>query len=136
MNFIALDQTTILKTGIFGAFMGVITTLGWATNLELILLILMFIASSVMIKKNISHQLLTHCMLIGLSWGLDCTIIQALFYDNFINNNPDYNLLMLENLFLPTHLLLILTGIIFGIICGLILWGIQKILGPKSGSYS
>ena len=128
MNFIALDQKTILKTGLFGAFMGVITTLGWAMNLELILLILMLIASSVIIKKNISHQLFTHCILIGLIWGLDCTIIQALFYDNFINNNPDYNLLMLENSFLPAHLLLILTGIIFGIICGLILWGTQRII--------
>ena len=102
MNFIALDQKTILKTGLFGAFMGVITTLGWATNLELILLILMFTASSVIIKKNISQQLLTHCVLIGLSWGLDCTIIQALFYDELINNNPNYNLLILENLFISS----------------------------------
>ena len=108
--------------------MGVITTLGWAMNLELILLILMFIASSVMIKKNISHQLFTHCVLIGLSWGLDCTIIQALFYDDLINNNPNYNIDFLENLFISAPLLLILTGLIFGIICGLILWGIQKII--------
>ena len=128
MNFIALDQKTILKTGLFGAFMGVITTLGWAMNLELILLILMFIASSVMIKKNISHQLFIHCILIGLSWGLDCTIIQALFYDELINNNTNYNLLILENLFISAPLLLILTGLIFGIICGLILWGTQRII--------
>ena len=108
--------------------MGIITTLGWAMNLELILLILMFIASSVMIKKNISHQLFTHCVLIGLSWGLDCTIIQALFYDDFINNNPNYKLLMLENTFLPAPLLLILIGLMSGIICGWILWGLQKII--------
>ena len=128
MNFIALDQKTILKAGLFGAFMGVITTLGWAMNLELIFLILMFIASSVIIKKNISHQLFTHCTLIGLSWGLDCTIIQALFYDDFINNNPNYKLLIIENLFLPAPLLLILTGLMFGVICGLILWGTQRII--------
>ena len=128
MNFIALDQKTILKTGLFGAFMGVITTLGWAMNLELILLILMFIATSVMIKKNISHQLFTHCILIGLSWGVDCTIIQAIFYDNLINNNSDYNLDFLENFFLPAPLLLILTGLMFGVICGLTLFVIQKII--------
>ena len=128
MNFIALDQKTILKTGLFGAFMGVITTLGWAMNLELILLILMFIASSVMIKRNISHQLFTHCILIGLIWGVDCTTIQALFYDDLINNNPNYKLEILKNLFISAPLILILTGLMSGIICGLILWGIQKII--------
>ena len=108
--------------------MGVITTLGWAMNLELILLILMFIASSVMIKKNISHQLFIHCILIGLSWGLDCTIIQALFYDELINNNPNYNLDFLENLFISARLFLILIGLLLGIICGLNLFVIQKII--------
>ena len=127
MNFIALDKKTILKTGLFGAFMGIITTLGWAMNLELILLILMLIASSVIIKKNISHQIFTHCILIGLIWGVDCTTIQALFYDDLINNNPNYKLEILKNLFISAPLLLILTGLISGIICGLILWGIQKI---------
>ena len=128
MNFIALDQKTILKTGLFGAFMGVITTLGWAMNLELILLILMFIASTVMIKRNISNQLFTNCIFIGLSWGLDCTIIQALFYDELINNNPNYNLDFLENLFISARLFLILIGLLLGIICGLNLFVIQKII--------
>ncbi len=128
MNFIALDQKTILKTGLFGAFMGIITTLGWAMNLELILLILMLIASSVIIKKNISRQIFTHCILIGLIWGVDCTTIQALFYDDLINNNPNYKLEILKNLFISAPLILILTGLMSGIICGLILWGIQKII--------
>tara|TARA_B100001287_G_C22348033_1_gene373819 strand:+ start:122 stop:514 length:393 start_codon:yes stop_codon:yes gene_type:complete len=128
LNFIALDQKTILKTGLFGAFMGIITTLGWAMNLELILLILMLIASSVIIKKNISRQIFTHCILIGLIWGVDCTTIQALFYDDLINNNPNYKLEILKNLFISAPLILILTGLMSGIICGLILWGIQKII--------
>ena len=128
MNFIALDKKTILKTGLFGAFMGIITTLGWAMNLELILLILMLIASSVIIKKNISHQIFTHCILIGLIWGVDCTTIQALFYDDLINNNPNYKLEILKNLFISAPLLLILIGLMSGIICGWILWGLQKII--------
>ena len=95
MNFQNLNQKIILKLGFFGVLMGLVTIMGWGQNMELFIWLFMTIAASVIIKKNIKKQLFIHCMLIGLSWGVDCTIIQALFFDLFTLNNPIYGL---ENL--------------------------------------
>ena len=66
-------------------------------------------------------------MLIGLSWGVDCTIIQALFFDLFTINNPIYSIDKLNHYVLPAELLLIGLGIIIGGLSGLILYSVQLV---------
>ena len=127
MNFQNLNQKIILKLGFFGVLMGLVTIMGWGQNMELLIWLFMIIAASVIIKKNIQKQLLIHCMLIGLSWGVDCTIVQALFFDLFTMNNPIYGLENLSQLKLPAELLLIGLGIVIGGLSGLILYSVQLI---------
>ena len=127
MNFQNLNQKIILKLGFFGVLMGLVTIMGWGQNMELLIWLFMIIAASVIIKKNIHHQFFIHCMLIGLSWGVDCTIIQALFFDLFTMNNPIYGLENLSQLKLPAELLLIGLGIVIGGLSGLILYSVQLI---------
>ena len=127
MNFQNLNQKIILQLGFFGVLMGIVTIMGWGQNMEIFIWLFMIIAASVIIKKNIQKQLLIHCMLIGLSWGVDCTIIQALFFDLFTLNNPIYGLENLSQLIFPAELLLIGLGIIIGGLSGLILYSFQLI---------
>ena len=127
MNFQNLNQKIILQLGFFGVLMGIVTIMGWGQNMEIFIWLFMIIAASVIIKKNIQKQLLIHCMLIGLSWGVDCTIIQALFFDLFTMNNPIYGLENLSQFIFPAELLLIGLGIIIGGLSGLILYSFQLI---------
>ena len=127
MNFQNLNQKIILKLGFFGVLMGLVTLMGWGQNMELFTWLFMTIAASVIIKKNIKKQLFIHCMLIGLSWGVDCTIIQALFFDLFTINNPTYGLENLSQFMYPAELILIGLGIVIGGLCGLILYSVQLI---------
>ena len=128
MNFQNLNQKIILKLGFFGVLMGLVTIMGWGQNMELFIWLFMTIAASVIIKKNIKKQLFIHCMLIGLSWGVDCTIIQALFFDLFTLNNPIYGLENLSQFMFPAELLLIGLGVIIGGISGMAICGLQKII--------
>ena len=127
MNFQNLNQKIILKLGFFGVLMGLVTIMGWGQNMELFIWLFMTIAASIIIKKNIKKQLFIHCMLIGLSWGVDCTIIQALFFDLFTINNPIYSIDKLNHYVLPAELLLIGLGIIIGGLSGLILYSVQLV---------
>ena len=127
MNFQNLNQKIILKLGFFGVLMGLVTIMGWGQNMELLIWLFMIIAASVIIKKNIQKQLFIHCMLIGLSWGVDCTIVQALFFDLFTMNNPIYGLENLSQFIFPAELLLISLGVVIGGLSGLILYSFQLI---------
>ena len=128
MNIENLNQKTILQLGLFGALMGLITIMGWGQNMELFIWLFMTIASSMIIKRNIKKHLFLHCILIGLSWGVDCTIVQALFFNQLKTNNPTYGLYLLENFTISAKFILIVVGTIIGGMTGLILWGIQLII--------
>ena len=128
MNFQNLNQKIILQLGFFGVLMGIVTIMGWGQNMEIFMWLFMIIAASLIIKKNIQKHLFIHCILIGLSWGVDCTIIQALFFNLFTTNNPIYGLQNLSQLILPVELLLIGLGIVIGGLSGLILYSVQLII--------
>ena len=128
MNIQNLNQKIILQLGLFGALMGLITIMGWGQNLELFIWLFMTIASSMIIKINIKKHLFVHCILIGLSWGVDCSIIQALFFNQLKINNPTYGLNFLENYKILAEFILIGIGTIIGGMTGLMLWGIQLVL--------
>ena len=128
MNIQNLNQKIILQLGLFGALMGLITIMGWGQNSELFIWLFMTIASSIIIKINIKKHLFVHCILIGLSWGVDCSIIQALFFNQLKTNNPTYGLYILENYKILAEFILIGIGTIIGGMTGLMLWGIQLVV--------
>ena len=105
--------------------MGIVTIMGWGQNMEIFIWLFMIIAASIVIKKNIQKQLFIHCMLIGFSWGVDCTIVQVIFFDLYVINNPIYGLENLNQFLLPAELLLIGLGIVIGGLSGLILYCVQ-----------
>ena len=90
MKLTNLNQKIILQTGIFGVFMGISTTLGWCQEKEIYILIVMIIATILYLKKNLSSYIFLHSIIIGLSWGFDCSLIQIIFIDTFLINNPFY----------------------------------------------
>ena len=122
MKLQSLNQRIIFKTGSFGFLMGVITVMGWSQQLEPILWLIIGIGTTYVLNKNIEEDLLLHCLIIGLCWGVDCTIVQAVFLDTFLSNNSLHasKFTKFENV--NPRLLILTTGIIVGTISGFTLW--------------
>jgi hypothetical protein len=122
VNLQSLNQKVILKTGFFGFLMGIITVMGWSQQLEPILWLIIGIGTTYVLNKNIKEDLLLHCLIVGLCWGIDCTIIQAVFFDTFSSNNSLYasKFTQFENI--NPRILILTTGLIAGIISGFALW--------------
>ena len=122
MKLTNLNQKIILQTGIFGVFMGISTTMGWCQEKEIYILIVMIIGTVLYLKKNLSSYIFLHSIIIGLSWGFDCSLIQIIFIDTFLINNPFYANLINSLAEINTSIFLLLTGIFWGLISGTIVW--------------
>ena len=122
MNLTNLNQKIILKTGIFGILMGISTTLGWCQEKEIYILFIMIIGTILYLKKNLNSYIFSHSIIIGLSWGFDCSLIQIIFIDTYLINNPFYANLINSMTNINSSFLLILTGLIWGLISGAIIW--------------
>ena len=127
MNLTNLNQKIILQTGIFGVFMGISTTLGWCQEKEIYILIVMIIATILYLNKQLNSQILLHSIIIGLSWGFDCSLIQVIFFETYTTNNP---IVFSEIISISRNypkIVLILLGSFFGLMSGLIMFSFIKL---------
>ena len=122
MNLTNLNQKIILQTGVFGIFMGISTTLGWCQEKEIYILIFMIFTTILYLKKKLNSYLFSHSIIIGLSWGFDCSLIQIIFIDTYLINNPIYANFINSITNINSSFLLILIGVFWGIISGTIIW--------------
>ena len=115
MNIQELNNKIIIKTGLFGLFVGVITLFGWSQITLPLIYVIMIIFTIFYLKENLKDKILVHCVIIGFTWGLDWSIIQLLFFDTFYSNNLEFlsQLMSIESINLK--FLLFLTGILTGL---------------------
>jgi hypothetical protein len=121
MNFTKLNQKIILKTGVFGIFMGLATVLGWCQEYELAIWIFMGIATSIYLNSQLKEFIFTHCIVVGLTWGFDCSLIQTIFIDTYISNNPIIGYEILDITKYP-RILIITIGTTSGLLSGIALY--------------
>lgn len=122
MNFIQLNHQIILKTGVFGIFMGIITVLGWSKSYEIFIWSIMGITTTIFLFYEKLNQIFLHCVIIGLSWGIDCSLIQVIFFDTYTLNNPAFVSEILNISPNYPKISLILMGTLFGFIGGMIMF--------------
>jgi hypothetical protein len=115
MNIQELNNKIIIKTGLFGLFVGVVTLFGWSQITLPLIYVIMIIFTTFYLKENLKDKILVHCVIIGFTWGLDWSIVQLLFFDTFYSNNLEFlsQLMSIESINLK--FLLILTGILTGL---------------------
>ena len=115
MNIQELNNKIIIKTGLFGLFVGVVTLFGWSQITLPLISVIMIIFTIFYLKENLKDKILVHCVIIGFTWGLDWSIVQLLFFDTFYSNNLEFlsQLMNIESINLK--FLLILTGILTGL---------------------
>ena len=88
MDFKDINRKIIIQTSLFGVFMGIFSVLGWSQNSQPFIWLLIGLLTSIYLFKNITQYLFLHSIIIGISWGIDCSIVQILFYKTFQLNNP------------------------------------------------
>ena len=127
MNFIRLNQQIILKTGVFGLFMGIITVLGWSKSYEIFIWTIIGVTTTIFLLYEKLNQIFLHCVIIGLSWGFDCSLFQVIFFDTYTLNNPNFVSEILNISPNYPKISLILMRTLFGFIGGIIMFSIIKL---------
>ena len=115
MNIQELNNKIIIKTGLFGLFVGVVTLFGWSQISLPLIYIIMIIFTIFYLNENLKEKILVHCLIIGFTWGLDWSIVQLLFFKTFYSNNVEFLSLLINPETINIKFILILTGVLTGL---------------------
>lgn len=128
MDFKDINQKIILQTSLFGVFMGIFSVLGWSQNSQPIIWLFTAVITSFYLYKNLKNHFFIHSIIVGLSWGVDCTLVMALFFKTYHLNNPLFvNELLNINSSYPKTILIAL-GLLAGIFLGFLIYILIYIL--------
>ena len=128
MDFEDINQKIILQTSLFGVFMGIFSVLGWSQNSQPIIWLFTAVITSFYLYKNLKNHFFIHSIIVGLSWGFDCTLVMALFFKTYHLNNPHFvnELLNISSSYPKT--ILITIGLLAGIFLGFLIYILIYIL--------
>lgn len=106
--------------------MGILSIFGLIPNgFELIPWIIIAVLSALAISKKTDKLIFTHAVIAGLFMGILTSVIQAVFFDTLLKNNPDTldGFKEIPTAMEPQYVLLFtgpFIGIIFGLVIGLL----------------
>ena len=122
MDFKDINQKIILQTSLFGVFMGVFSVLGWSQNSQPFIWLFTAAITSLYLYNNLKNRIFIHCIIIGLSWGVDCALVIVLFFKTYQLNNPLFvnELLNISSSYPRT--ILIATGLSLGMFLGFLIY--------------
>jgi len=123
-----MDWKLILLLSVIGFIMGLLSVRGFTRTLEPFLWLLFGIAAALLISKNIDQKTFLHGFLVGLSWGIANGIIQSVFFDIYIVNNPQLQQNFQKVTFIKPRFFSLLAAPAIGLITGLALGGLSLLL--------
>ncbi|HRI86540.1 MAG TPA: hypothetical protein PK536_13940 [Ignavibacteria bacterium] len=121
-----MNWKLILQLSLFGLLMGILSVFGLIPNgFELIPWIIIAVLSALAISKKTDKLIFTHAVIAGLFMGILTSVIQAVFFDTLLKNNPDTldGFKEIPTAMEPQYVLLFtgpFIGIIFGLVIGLL----------------
>jgi hypothetical protein len=116
MDFKDINQKIIVQTSLFGVFMGIFSVLGWSQNSQPFIWLFIAAITSFYLFKNLKNRIFVHCIIIGLSWGIDCALVMVLFFKTYQLNNPLFANELLNISSTYPRIILITIGLLVGII--------------------
>jgi len=112
--------------------MGLNYAFDFIKGMEWLLWLLITIMSAYVLYKQTDRLLFTHAVLTGIIMGIFNTIVQAAFFDKYLENTPKIEGIPQWPITIePQHFLLMVgpfIGIIYGLIIGLFALIIKKVL--------
>lgn len=126
---------------LFGVVMGFATVFGLTKNNEFYYWMIIGVISAFAISKITTEKIFVKSTVVGLFMGIFTGIIQYVFFNTYLENNPESidGFKQIPLSLAPQYVLLFsapFTGIIFGLFIGLIAYVFVKISGKKSEKHS
>lgn len=126
---------------LFGVVMGFATVFGLTKNNEFYYWMIIGVISAFAISKITTEKIFVKSTVVGLFMGIFTGIIQYVFFNTYLENNPESidGFKQIPLTLAPQYVLLFsapFTGIIFGLFIGLIAYVFIKISGKKSEEHS
>ncbi|MBK9332962.1 MAG: hypothetical protein IPM96_11300 [Ignavibacteria bacterium] len=121
-----MNWKLILQLSLFGLLMGILSVFGLIPGgFELIPWIIIAVISALAISRNTNKLMFTHAVMAGLFMGIITSVVQAIFFDTLLKNNPDSldGFKEIPTAMEPQYVLLFtgpFIGIIFGLFIGLL----------------
>ena len=120
----------------FGIIMGVLSVNGLAQRLEPYLWLLFGIISAFVLVKKVQHRLFVHGVLLGVLWAVINALIQVLFFDSYLANNPTDAVTFEQLTIMDPKWFVILFSLPYGLFMGVIIGGLalllRRLLSPRS----
>ena len=110
----------VLLFGILGILMGFLSVKGLTKGIEPILWLVLGIFTTIIIARNITEKWFIVIIIIGVLWGFFNAVMQSLFLDEYLANNPDYASSFRKAPVNP-RLFVLVTGPLIGLATGLVL---------------
>ncbi len=132
-----MNWTIILLLVFIGAAIAVASLFGLLhSRYEIVYWLVLAVASGFVIAKTCNRTFM-HGVIVGLFTGIIGSIIQAVFFDTYLENNPSSldGFTNLTTSLEPQYVLLFsgpFFGIAYGIVVGLIAFALKKISGTKN----
>lgn len=129
-----MNWTLILLLSTFSLVMGILSVKGYTQKLEPFLWLLFGIITSLVLSKNVDHKTFIHGLLTGLCWGICNGVLQSVFFDQYLANNPSLQASFKKSTFIQPQYFVLITGPAIGLITGAALGGLA-LLFRKIGHY-
>ncbi len=123
-----MDWKVIGILSVIGVIMGLLSVKGFTQKLEPFLWLLFGIATALIISKNITEKTFLHGLFIGLAWGTINGVIQSMFFDTYLANNPALQENFSKSTSIQPRYLVLLTSPVFGLMTGAVIGGLSLLL--------
>ena len=131
-----MNWKIIILLSIAALIMGPLSVFGFTQGLEPFLWLIFAVAAGVILSRTVKTRLLAHALLIGIVWGILNGLIQAIFFETYLANNPTNAEEFRSVTFVNARFVPLIGGPIPGIIAGLVIFVVSKIahraLNPRS----
>ena len=122
MDFKNINPKIIIQTSLFGVFMGIFSVLGWIQNSQPFIWLFTGLLTSIYLYDNLTQYIFLHCIIIGVSWGIDCSIVEIIFFKAFQLNNP-YFVNELYNISSSSpRIILFIISVFSGLLLGILIY--------------
>ena len=122
----------ILLFSSIGLLMGLLSVAGLTQGIEPFLWLIVGIITAWVVSRKVVRQFL-HGFLIGLAWGTLNGIVQSLFFDTYMENNPHLRPDLESIPFISARLFVLAMGPVIGLLTGAVVggmrWGAGKVKG-------
>jgi hypothetical protein len=118
-----MNWPIIFLLSAFGLIMGWLGIKGYTQKIEPWLWLCLAIFTVLVLSKNVNDKLFIHGLYTGVSWGVLNGVLQVVFFQTYLTNNPllipDFDKIT----YMPAKYFPLLTGPIAGLIIGGVIGG-------------